>query len=321
MSRFILAVTLLMAGAPSWAQPAVGTSVTTPNAENDCTYRVQPGEDLGTILVRLGVGLVWGPNGAIHRVLERNRTLAQKNGDFVRPNTLIHIPKQLLGGSGQCSAVAVEKDERKRLELYTLAEKKIHTGQYERVCHAFEELAEMPTQTRDHDYILHFAAVCEYENRNWVAAHRLWTTVLRQTRDGSLKLRATYNLALIECQRNRAVQGYERLGHLDPEVLFHEAEFEQRSFVFLVEYCADKAGGNDARLAALHWLQENAGSPGIRDFARSREGATAPQQAERLVASKEPEPEPTAAAEPNTSSQSSAFRVNSATPCFRDAED
>lgn len=243
-----------------------------PVQEKDCAYRVQPGEDLGTILTRLGVQVIWGPKGAIREVLQRNPDVARRNGDFLLPDTLIHIPKQLLSkGDGTCSAVAVERDEAKRAQLYALAEKKILTGNYKRVCRAFIELAGMPAQEQDRERILHFAALCEYENNDWAAAQKLWMKVLQTSREPDLRLRANYNLALIECQRDQAARGYERLGRLDPAVLFHEAEFEQRSFVMLVEYCAEKAGGNDARLTALRWLSESAGSTTIREYAKARE--------------------------------------------------
>lgn len=247
-----------------------GTPVHTPTGNEVCHYVVKKGDNLSRILLKLGILPIYGSQGNLGKVVEKNADRIKRGGDLIFPQVRIAIPARYVASNEMCVDGTEEKDVNRRIALYSEAEAEIHRGKYSRLCDRVLTLAFTERQPDNRGRLMHLAAVCQYEEENLPAAHRLWEQVLALNPDASLKYRATYNMALVECQTDHALAGYEKLRGVSPELWQTQPPYERRTFLDLAAYCAERGVNYAARLDTLLGVYQSSPEPELRSYAEEK---------------------------------------------------
>ncbi len=234
-----------------------------------CHYVVKSGDNLSRILLKLGMLPIYGKQGNLRSVIENNPEKVRNDGNLILPKVRIAIPANLVASNEMCVG-AEEKDVRRRIALYSQAEAEIRKGKYEALCRKVLKLAKSETEKEKKGRFMHLAAVCQYEEKNFTEAHRLWEAVLALQVDASLQYRASYNLALVECYTDKAPAGYERLRNVSPQLWQTQDSAERRTFLDLAVYCAEKAVGPQARLETIVGVYKSSPEAELRDYAEEK---------------------------------------------------
>jgi tetratricopeptide (TPR) repeat protein len=253
-----LFLTSLAALAEAQAEPPA-------NDAGVCVYVVKKGDTLSEILIRLGIQPQYGPTGTIARLATENDVARQ--GDLIFPNVGIRIPRELVGKNEICLDGKQEQDASRRIALYSQAEAQIQKTQYASLCRKIVAASATETDPERRGRLLHFAAICEYEENDLESAYNHWQSVLQLQPDPSLLYRTNYNLALLECQSNEAVRGYERLLQITPELWQSQTEGDRRAFLDLAGYCSEKGPGIPAKLDILMGVLRESRSEELRQYA------------------------------------------------------
>ncbi len=257
--------------APHPVVPTVAAEPTpAPTGNEVCHYVVKKGDNLSRILLKLGILPIYGSDGTLGKVVKKNPEAVHRGGDLIFPQVRIAIPAKLVASNEMCVDGVEEKDQNRRIALYSEAEAEIHRGKYSRLCDRVQKLAFTERQPDNRGRLLHLAAVCQYEEENLPAAHRLWEQVLALAPDQSLRYRATYNMALVECQTDHALAGYEKLRGVSPELWQTQAPYERRSFLDLASYCAERGVSYQARLDTLLEIYQASPEPELRSYAEEK---------------------------------------------------
>ncbi len=256
--------------APVSEVAATPTPTPTPTGDEVCHYVVKKGDNLSRILLKLGILPIYGSQGNLGKVVEKNSDKVKRGGDLIFPQVRIAIPAKYVKSNEMCVDGAEEKDVNRRIALYSEAEAEIHRGKYSRLCERVLTLAFTEKQPDNRGRLMHLAAVCQYEEENLPAAHRLWEQVLALNPDPSLRYRATYNMALVECQTDHALSGYEKLRGVSPELWQTQAPYERRTFLDLASYCAERGVHYGARLDTLLTVYQTSPEPELRAYAEEK---------------------------------------------------
>lgn len=255
---------------PAPASAVAETPAPTPTGNKVCHYVVKKGDNLSRILLKLGILPIYGSRGNLGKVVEKNPDKVKRGGDLIFPQVRIAIPAKFVAANEMCVDGTEEKDVNRRIALYSEAEAEIHRGKYSRLCDRVLTLAFTEKQPDNRGRLMHLAAVCQYEEENLPAAHRLWEQVLALDPDASLRYRATYNMALVECQTDHALAGYEKLRGVSPELWQTQPPYQRRSFLDLAAYCAERGVNYGARLDTLLGVYQSSPEPELRSYAEEK---------------------------------------------------
>lgn len=256
MRPTLISLTLLFAFSASTAGPA----------QDRCTYVIKKGDTLSHILIRLGMRPIYGPAGSVATLAKQNSDRVRDKGDLIFPNVRLSIPRERVGRSEECIDGEEEKDVARRIALYSEAEKQMQQGKYSDLCQKIVIASQAEVAPDRKGRLLHFAAICEYEDGKLEAAYHNWERVLALKPEPSLLYRVNYNLALIECQTSEASKGYERLRGIAPELWQSQNPYARRNFLDLAAYCSEKGSGVPAKLNMLAEVYLASQEPELREY-------------------------------------------------------
>ncbi len=245
-------------------------AVDTPADSESCTYVVKKGDNLSRILLRLGVLPLYGKQGNVAVIAKSNQPAVRKDGNLIYPKMRLAIPRSMVGRDEVCLDEGVEKDTNRRIALYGEAEAELKKGGQSALCAQIHGLAKTQANKDEKGRMIHFAAVCEYQEGHLEQASRLWDQVLKLNPEPSLAYRAIYNKALVECQTDRPESGYEKLQGISADLWQSQGEVERRTFLDLAIYCAEKAVSPKAKVEILTTVHKTSPVAELKEYAADK---------------------------------------------------